>query len=224
MPTKSNNTGGVGGKRQGAGRKKKPVTEKLAAAHPGSKKITVLDIPEVSGVDMPKPHEFLSSEQRDGKSLQAKEIYTETWKWLKGIGCSAVVSPQLLERYSMCAARWIQCEETTSALGYLSKHPTTGKPIPSPFINIGINYMKHDDTFYPVIYGAERDEDWTDPKVWKKANPSLGITVGMDKVKAACESAKIDGAVATVMALDRAIRCGNDTGVSVYDNRGLLVL
>ena len=49
---------------------------------------------------------------------------------------------------------------------------------------------KHDPTFYPVIYGAERDEDWTDPKVWKKANPSLGITVGIDKVKAACESAK----------------------------------
>ncbi len=30
----------------------------------------------------------------------------------------------------------------------------------------------------------------TDPKVWKKANPSLGITVGIDKVKDACESAK----------------------------------
>lgn len=41
-----------------------------------------------------------------------------------------------------------------------------------------------------VIYGAEEAEDWTDPKVWKKANPSLGITVGVDKVKAACESAK----------------------------------
>ena len=26
--------------------------------------------------------------------------------------------------------------------------------------------------------------------MWKKANPSLGITVGIDKVKAACESAK----------------------------------
>jgi phage terminase large subunit-like protein len=49
---------------------------------------------------------------------------------------------------------------------------------------------KHDSTFYPVIYGAEVDDDWTDPKVWKKANPSLGITVGIDKVKAACESAK----------------------------------
>ena len=49
---------------------------------------------------------------------------------------------------------------------------------------------KIDPTFYSVIYGAAEDEDWTDPKVWKKANPSLGITVGIDKVKAACDSAK----------------------------------
>ena len=34
---------------------------------------------------------------------------------------------------------------------------------------------KIDPTFYPVIYGADETEDWTDPKVWKKANPSLGM-------------------------------------------------
>lgn len=49
---------------------------------------------------------------------------------------------------------------------------------------------KIDHTFYPVIYGAREDEDWTSPAVWKKANPSLGITVGIDKVQAACDSAK----------------------------------
>jgi phage terminase large subunit-like protein len=49
---------------------------------------------------------------------------------------------------------------------------------------------KNDPTFYPVIYGADEADDWTDPKVWKKANPSLGITVGIDKVRTACESAK----------------------------------
>ena len=49
---------------------------------------------------------------------------------------------------------------------------------------------KHDPTFYPVIYGADPEDDWTDPEVWKKANPSLGITVGIDKVEAACQSAK----------------------------------
>ena len=53
-----------------------------------------------------------------------------------------------------------------------------------------INGRKHDETFYPLIYGAEPDDDWTDPKVWAKANPSLGITVSIDKVHAACESAK----------------------------------
>lgn len=53
-----------------------------------------------------------------------------------------------------------------------------------------IEGRKNDSTFYPVIFGAAQEDDWTDPKVWKKANPSLGITVGIDKVKAACESAK----------------------------------
>ena len=49
---------------------------------------------------------------------------------------------------------------------------------------------KIDPTFYPVIYGAAEEDDWTDPEVCKKANPSLGITVGIDKVQAACESAQ----------------------------------
>lgn len=35
---------------------------------------------------------------------------------------------------------------------------------------------------------------------------------------------KIDGVIATIMALDRGIRDGSsDTGTSVYDERGLLV-
>ena len=49
---------------------------------------------------------------------------------------------------------------------------------------------KIDKTFYPVIYGADEEEDWTDPKVWSKANPSLGITVDIEKLHAACESAR----------------------------------
>ena len=34
----------------------------------------------------------------------------------------------------------------------------------------------------------------------------------------------LDGAIATIMALDRAIRCGNNNCASVYDNRGLLFI
>ena len=100
MPTKSNNTGGRGGARPGAGRKKSPVKEKTENGNPGGRPLEVLDIPEVEGVDMPKPHDFLSAEQRDGSQLQASEIYEDTWKWLKQVGCAAKVSPQLLERYA----------------------------------------------------------------------------------------------------------------------------
>ncbi len=49
---------------------------------------------------------------------------------------------------------------------------------------------KIDSTFYPVIYGADESEDWSDPKVWKKANPSLGITVPIEKVRDAFNSAR----------------------------------
>ena len=49
---------------------------------------------------------------------------------------------------------------------------------------------KIDPQFYPVIYGAEMDDDWTDPKVWKKANPSLGETIQLESVKAACKEAQ----------------------------------
>lgn len=53
-----------------------------------------------------------------------------------------------------------------------------------------MNGRKHDPTFYPVIYGSKESDDWTDPSIWKKANPSLGITVSIDKVRAAFNSAK----------------------------------
>ena len=40
--------------------------------------------------------------------------------------------------------------------------------------------------------------------------------------KAKCTE-KIDGAIALIMGLDRAIRCGNVNGESVYESWGLLV-
>ena len=52
-----------------------------------------------------------------------------------------------------------------------------------------IEGRKRDPTWYPVVYGAGPDDDWTDPDVWAKANPSLGETITLEKVRAACDSA-----------------------------------
>lgn len=54
-----------------------------------------------------------------------------------------------------------------------------------------IEGRKIDPTFYPVIYGAAESDDWTSPEVWQKVNPSLGVTIDIEKVKSACESAKM---------------------------------
>ena len=168
MPTKSTNIGGRGGTRQGAGRKPKGIKEKVDANNPGGRRLTVLDIPDIEGVEMPKPNEILSAQQRDGRDFQAKDIYETTWEWLKRIGCHKAVSPQVIERYAMCAARWIQCEQMTNELGFLSKHPTTGKPIPSPFINIGINYMNQAIRLWNEIYQIVKENCTVD---FSGANP-----------------------------------------------------
>ncbi|WP_235043751.1 phage terminase family protein [Peptoniphilus mikwangii] len=47
--------------------------------------------------------------------------------------------------------------------------------------------------------------------------------VGNIKIYKKKSTKNIDGVIATIMALDRAIRCGNDTSESVYDDRGLIV-
>lgn len=49
---------------------------------------------------------------------------------------------------------------------------------------------KIDPTFYPVIYSAAENEDWTSPEVWRRVNPSLDETISIDKVQAACISAQ----------------------------------
>ena len=49
-------------------------------------------------------------------------------------------------------------------------------------------------------------------------------TAGNIKADKEKSTEKIDGAIATIMALDRAIRCGNDNAASVYDSRGILFI
>ena len=42
---------------------------------------------------------------------------------------------------------------------------------------------KNDPSFYPTIYGLDDGDDWREEKNWYKANPSLGATVSIDKLR-----------------------------------------
>ena len=150
-----------GGRRVRAGDKPKPLAEKIAAGEDADIiefTPTVLegadldDAADLVGEDMPSPSEYLSARQKDGKPLGADEIYKETWLWLKNRGCDKLVNKRLLESYSLAFARFIQCEEALSTYGLLGKHPTTGQPVMSPFVNMSSTYMNQTNRLWNEIF------------------------------------------------------------------------
>ena len=48
---------------------------------------------------------------------------------------------------------------------------------------------KADPSFYPVAYGLSESDDWTDEDNWYRANPSLGHTITIDRVREAYQNA-----------------------------------
>jgi hypothetical protein len=107
---------------------------------------------ELEGVDMPRPSEYLSAQQKNGVPLGADDIFKETWLWLKERGCERLVNPRLLEAYAQAFARYIQCEEATSSYGLLGKHPTTGGVIASPFVQMSQQYQKTANLIWYEIF------------------------------------------------------------------------
>lgn len=140
-----------GGRRVGAGRKKKALADKVSEGRPAAV-MEFPDTPDFDGEDMPPVKEFLKEKQKNGKDLCADEVYKETWTWLKERGCEKMVSSALIEQYAMNVARWIQCEQAISEYGFLAKHPTTGAAIASPYVSMSNTYQKQvNQTWYQIF-------------------------------------------------------------------------
>ena len=70
-----------------------------------------------------------------------------------------------------------------------------------------------------IAHGGHPVLRWMMDNIFIKSDPAGNIKPDKEK-----STEKIDGAVATIMALDRAIRCGGGSNDSVYSERGLLIL
>ncbi len=47
-----------------------------------------------------------------------------------------------------------------------------------------------DPNFLPVIYEASLEDDWTDPKVWARVNPNLGVSLSVEYLERECRRAQ----------------------------------
>ena len=155
-----------GGARVGAGRKPKALQEKLLEGNLGHRDITKIDIPDIApdegeepeGADIPRPDEYLSALQRDGKPLGAAETYTKTYRWLARLGCDQLVSSELVEQYAVAFARWKQCEQAVTKFGLCGKHPTVVSSIvQSPFVAMSHNYQKQTSQRWFQIYSIVKE-------------------------------------------------------------------
>lgn len=45
-----------------------------------------------------------------------------------------------------------------------------------------LNGVSADDEYFGIIYTIDDDDDWTDPKVWVKANPNWNVSVSPDDI------------------------------------------
>ena len=131
---------------------------------------TLPEVTDLEAADIPDVREYMLRQQKNGSYLIAKDVFRETWLWLKENGCNGLVPKQIVEQYAQSVARWIQCEEAISQYGYLGKHPTTGNPVSSPFVSMSKDYKKQVNTDWFVIwqivkengsmgYGTSNDDD-----------------------------------------------------------------
>ena len=83
-----------------------------------------------------------------------------------------------------------------------------------------LGVMHFDNVLYPNTFINGESHEMEEPGL---VSEGLIDNTKSFSIKTLQGTEKIDGAIACIMALDRAIRCGNDTSESVYDTRGLLV-
>jgi phage terminase large subunit-like protein len=99
-----------------------------------------------------------------------------------------------------------------------------------------VSGAKVDPSFYPAVFGIEEGDDWEDERVWRRVNPSIGVTIPYGTVRAAYEQARQNpaeemhfrqfrlnewcNADVRWMPMDRWDACGEDIDETDFEGRG----
>ena len=125
-----------GGARPGAGRKKKPLAEKILEGNPGKRPLKVVEFYGVPAEGKLTPPDFLkiASKETADNYPTADQIFVQVADWLKITGCAHLVSPTLIEDFSINRRGFFECEYMNKRLGRI----TGGKR--SPYVDMAVQY------------------------------------------------------------------------------------
>ena len=146
------------GPRKGSGgRPKKPIFDKIIEGNLGKRPLKVLDFPAEEVSTFEAPAFLIDATRATGDWPSATETFNKTVEWIAKSGCLKLIQPDHIEEYALCKARWYECEQANAKVGLLAKHPTTGQPMQSPYVQMATAYLKQSDDAWEKIYDVVRD-------------------------------------------------------------------
>lgn len=129
---------GHGGKRAGAGRKPKPLAEKMLDGNPGKRRPVVMNIPADGDFSTKAPEYLQEFPFFDGEP-SIDGIYEQTAEWLKHTGCLHLINPAFLTEYALLKTRWLECEWMVGRQLILS---VGGGVEANPMAETGLKYLR----------------------------------------------------------------------------------
>lgn len=125
-----------GGARPGAGKPKKPLTERILNGN-GKRPLTVLKFDDESPVKHKAP-EFIDIDAKEGGDVlpSASEIYNMLADYIERAGCTHLIAPNLIEDFAFLRRGYLECEYMNKTHGRIAG----GKK--SPYVQMCIDYTK----------------------------------------------------------------------------------
>jgi len=157
-----------GGARLGAGRKKKPLHDKLIEGNPGRRPLVTVQFNGAPAEVEMTPPAFMSLASKETAEAypSAAEIYGDLGVWLETTGCLHLINPTLMEDFALNRRAFFECEYMNKRLGRIAG----GRR--SPYVDMAIMYnglmrnawdriwaIVSQNSEKPYINGANSGED-----------------------------------------------------------------
>ena len=112
-----------GGARPGAGRKPKPLSEKLAAGrNVGHRAIMGLDVGAGNNANRPEPPDYLSMTVKPHMQIpSAVDFFNRTVDWLMPTGCMHLVPPEIIGEYALAKYFMVDAALTLENTGMVAQ-------------------------------------------------------------------------------------------------------
>jgi len=144
---------GHGGKRAGAGRPRKPLSDKILEDDLKKHKAKVLNFEgaEEQCINPPDYAFYYTSDSKDG-GPDVTHLYQDTVEFLKTTGCLHLINPGFIMEYALLKARWFECERVISATNVVVVNAQKNGLKANGAAELGLKYLRQADLCWDKIW------------------------------------------------------------------------